>query len=570
MRLSRFPLSTLKETPADTEIISHQLMMRAGMLRKQAAGLYSWLPLGLRVLRKVEAIVREEMNRAGALELLMPAVQPAELWVESGRWEQYGPELLRFTDRHQREFCLGPTHEEVITDIARREIRSYKQLPVNYYQIQTKFRDEIRPRFGIMRAREFIMKDAYSFHIDQASLDQTYQLMYDTYSRIFTRLGLEFRPVQADSGAIGGSVSHEFHVLADSGEDAIAFSSSGEYAANIERAEAVAPAGERPAPAAAMTTVETPGQHSIEDVCNYLDTTPDHCVKTLLVEGSETAVVALVLRGDHELNTVKAEKIPAVAVPLQFAADEQIRTAVGCSAGSLGPSGLSIPVIVDHAAAHLSDFVCGANEDGKHVTGMNWERDLPAPDCADLRNIVTGDASPDGKGTLSIARGIEVGHIFQLGSKYSEAMGATVLNEQGKDEAMMMGCYGIGVTRIVAAAVEQNNDDKGMIWPAAIAPFQVALLPMNMKKSQRVREATDTLYEELQAAGIDVLLDDRPVRPGVMFSDMELIGIPHRIVVGEKNLDKDMLEYRARRDAGNQDIPRSEILTFLKAKLASD
>ena len=570
MRLSRFPLSTLKETPADTEIISHQLMMRAGMLRKQAAGLYSWLPLGLRVLRKVEAIVREEMNRAGALELLMPAVQPAELWVESGRWEQYGPELLRFTDRHQREFCLGPTHEEVITDIARREIRSYKQLPVNYYQIQTKFRDEIRPRFGIMRAREFIMKDAYSFHIDQASLDQTYQLMYDTYSRIFTRLGLEFRPVQADSGSIGGSVSHEFHVLADSGEDAIAFSSSGEYAANIERAEAVAPAGERPAPAAAMTTVETPGQHSIEDVCNYLDTTPDHCVKTLLVEGSETAVVALVLRGDHELNTVKAEKIPAVAVPLQFAADEQIRTAVGCSAGSLGPSGLSIPVIVDHAAAHLSDFVCGANEDGKHVTGMNWERDLPAPDCADLRNIVTGDASPDGKGTLSIARGIEVGHIFQLGSKYSEAMGATVLNEQGKDEAMMMGCYGIGVTRIVAAAVEQNNDDKGMIWPAAIAPFQVALLPMNMKKSQRVREATDTLYEELQAAGIDVLLDDRPVRPGVMFSDMELIGIPHRIVVGEKNLDKDMLEYRARRDAGNQDIPRSEILTFLKAKLASD
>jgi len=570
MRLSRFPLSTLKETPADTEIISHQLMMRAGMLRKQAAGLYSWLPLGLRVLRKVEAIVREEMDRAGALELLMPAVQPAELWVESGRWEQYGPELLRFTDRHQREFCLGPTHEEVITDIARREIRSYKQLPVNYYQIQTKFRDEIRPRFGIMRAREFIMKDAYSFHIDQASLDQTYQVMYDTYSRIFTRLGLEFRPVQADSGAIGGSVSHEFHVLADSGEDAIAFSSSGEYAANIERAEALAPAGERPAPDAAMATVKTPGQHSIEDVCNHLDTTPERCVKTLLVQGSETAVVALVLRGDHELNTVKAEKLPAVAVPLQFAADEQIRTAADCSAGSLGPSGLSIPVIVDHAAAHLSDFVCGANEDGKHFTGVNWERDLPAPDCADLRNIVTGDASPDGKGTLSIARGIEVGHIFQLGSKYSEAMGATVLNEQGKEETMIMGCYGIGVTRIVAAAVEQNNDDKGMIWPAAIAPFQVALLPMNMKKSQRVREATDALYEELQAAGIDVLLDDRPVRPGVMFSDMELIGIPHRIVVGEKNLDKDMLEYKARRDDKNQDIPRSEIITFLKAKLASD
>jgi prolyl-tRNA synthetase len=569
MRLSRFPLSTLKETPADTEIISHQLMMRAGMLRKQAAGLYSWLPLGLRVLRKVEAIVREEMDRAGALELLMPAVQPAELWMESGRWEQYGPELLRFHDRHQRGFCLGPTHEEVITDIARRELRSYKQLPVNYYQIQTKFRDEIRPRFGIMRAREFIMKDAYSFHIDQTSLNETYQVMYDTYSRIFTRLGLEFRPVQADSGAIGGSVSHEFHVLADSGEDAIAFSSSGEYAANIERAEAIAPEGNRPAPDAVMATVDTPGQHSIEDVCKFLDITPDHCVKTLLVQGTETAVVALVIRGDHELNTIKAEKLPAVATPLQFATDEQIRAAAGCAAGSLGPAGLSIPLIVDHAAAHLSDFVCGANEDGKHLTGVNWERDLPAPDCADLRNIVDGDASPDGKGTLSIARGIEVGHIFQLGTKYSEAMGATVLNEQGKEETMTMGCYGIGVSRIVAAAIEQNNDDKGMIWPAAIAPFQVALLPMNMKKSQRVRAAAEALYEELQAAGMEVLLDDRPVRPGVMFSDMELIGIPHRIVVGEKNLDQDMLEYKARCDGDSQDIPRAEMVAFLQAKLAS-
>ena len=570
MRLSRFPLSTLKETPADTEIISHQLMMRAGMLRKQAAGLYSWLPLGLRVLRRVEAIVREEMNRAGALELLMPAVQPAELWMESGRWEQYGPELLRFNDRHQRGFCLGPTHEEVITDIARREIRSYKQLPVNYYQIQTKFRDEIRPRFGIMRAREFIMKDAYSFHADQASLDETYQVMYDTYSRIFTRLGLEFRPVQADSGAIGGNVSHEFHVLADSGEDAIAFSSSGEYAANVERAEAIAPAGERPAATSAMTMVETPGQHSIEDVCKYLQITPKQCVKTLLVQGAEAEVVALVLRGDHELNTVKAEKLPAIAVPLQFATDEQIRTAAGCSAGSLGPAGLSIPVIVDHSAAQLADFVCGANEDGKHHSGVNWGRDLPAPDCADLRNIVNGDASPDGKGTLSIARGIEVGHIFQLGTKYSEAMGATVLNEQGKEATMTMGCYGIGVSRIVAAAIEQNNDDKGIIWPAAIAPFQVALLPMNMKKSQRVREATEALYQELQTAGIDVLLDDRPVRPGVMFSDMELIGIPHRVVVGEKNLDQDLLEYKARRDDSNQDIPRSGIIAFLQAKLASD
>ncbi len=569
MRLSQFPLSTLKETPADAEIISHQLMMRAGMLRKQAAGLYSWLPLGLRVLRKVEAIVREEMDRAGALELLMPAVQPAELWMESGRWEQYGPELLRFNDRHQRGFCLGPTHEEVITDIARREIRSYKQLPVNYYQIQTKFRDEIRPRFGIMRAREFIMKDAYSFHIDQNSLDATYQLMYDTYSRIFTRLGLEFRPVQADSGAIGGNISHEFHVLADSGEDAIAFSSGGEYAANVERAEAIAPAVERPAATAAMSTVDTPGQHSIEDVCKHLGVKPEQCVKTLLLQGKETATVALVLRGDHDLNTVKAEKLDAIATPLQFASDEQIRTAAGCSAGSLGPAGLSIPVIVDHSAAQLADFVCGANEDGKHLTGVNWERDLPAPDCADLRNVVDGDASPDGKGTLSIARGIEVGHIFQLGTKYSEAMGATVLNEQGKEETMTMGCYGIGVSRIVAAAIEQNNDDKGMIWPTAIAPFQVALLPMNMKKSQRVREATEELYQKLQTAGIDVLLDDRPVRPGVMFSDMELIGIPHRIVVGEKNLDQDLLEYKARRGDSNQDVPRAEIIAFLQAKLAS-
>ena len=569
MRLSQFPLSTLKETPADAEIISHQLMMRAGMLRKQAAGLYSWLPLGLRVLRKVEAIVREEMDRAGALELLMPAVQPAELWMESGRWEQYGPELLRFNDRHQRGFCLGPTHEEVITDIARREIRSYKQLPVNYYQIQTKFRDEIRPRFGIMRAREFIMKDAYSFHIDQNSLDATYQLMYDTYSRIFTRLGLEFRPVQADSGAIGGKVSHEFHVLADSGEDAIAFSSGGEYAANVERAEAIAPAGERPAATAAMSTVDTPGQHSIEDVCKHLGVKPEQCVKTLLLQGKETATVALVLRGDHDLNTVKAEKLDAIATPLQFASDEQIRTAAGCSAGSLGPAGLSIPVIVDHSAAQLADFVCGANEDGKHLTGVNWERDLPAPDCADLRNVVDGDASPDGKGTLSIARGIEVGHIFQLGTKYSKAMGATVLNEQGKEETMTMGCYGIGVSRIVAAAIEQNNDDKGMIWPTAIAPFQVALLPMNMKKSQRVREATEELYQKLQTAGIDVLLDDRPVRPGVMFSDMELIGIPHRIVVGEKNLDQHLLEYKARRGDSNQDVPRAEIIAFLQAKLAS-
>ena len=567
MRLSRHPLSTLKETPADAEIISHQLMMRAGMLRKQAAGIYSWLPLGLRVLRKVEAIVREEMERAGALELLMPAVQPAELWEESGRWEQYGPELLRFHDRHQREFCFGPTHEEIITDIVRREIRSYKQLPVNYYQIQTKFRDEIRPRFGVMRAREFLMKDAYSFHIDQASLEQTYQVMYESYSRIFTRLGLDFRAVKADSGAIGGSVSHEFHVLAESGEDAIAFSSSGEYAANVERAEAIAPAGKRAAATADMAVVDTPGQHTIDELSIFLKVPAEHCLKTLLVLGQEADVVALVLRGDHELNAIKAEQQPAVAAPLQFASDEQIRQAVGCGTGSLGPVGLAVPVIVDHAAAHVADFVCGANEEGKHLTGVNWERDLPIPVCTDLRNIADGDPSPDGHGTLHIARGVEVGHIFQLGKKYSEAMKANVLDEQGKEQAMIMGCYGIGVSRIVAAAIEQNNDDKGMIWPDAIAPYQVALLPMNMKKSLRVREATDALYEELLAAGFEVLLDDRPVRPGVMFSDMELIGIPHRIVVGEKNLDQDKLEYKSRRDTESRDIPRADIVDFLNTQL---
>ena len=569
MRLSRFPLSTLKETPADAEIVSHQLMMRAGMLKKQAAGIYSWLPLGLRVLRKIENIVRDEMDQAGAMELLMPAVQPSELWHESGRWEQYGPELLRITDRHQREFCFGPTHEEIITDIARHEIRSYKQLPVSYYQIQTKFRDEIRPRFGIMRAREFLMKDAYSFHADQASLEETYQLMYDAYTRILERLGMRFRPVEADSGAIGGNVSHEFHVLADSGEDAIAFSSGAGYAANVEHAVALPPAGERPAPAKDMQTVDTPGQHSINDVSIFLNTGPERCLKTILVQGAKSSVVALVLRGDHELNAVKAEKLAAVASPLQFASTEEIVAATGAGPGSLGPVGLSIPVIADHAAAAVTDFVCGANEDGKHLTGVNWGRDLAEPECADIRNVVDGDPSPDGKGTLSIARGIEVGHVFQLGLKYSEAMKATVLDEQGKDIPMIMGCYGFGVSRAVAAAIEQNHDDKGIIWPEPIAPFQVALLPMNMKKSQRVREATDALYAELLAAGLDVLFDDRLVRPGVMFSDMELIGIPHRVVVGEKNLDKGMLEYKARRDTDSQDIPLDGIVTFLCDKLAA-
>jgi prolyl-tRNA synthetase len=567
MRLSQFPLSTLKETPADAEVVSHQLMLRAGMLRKQAAGIYTWLPLGLRVLRKVEYIVREEMDSAGALELLMPAVQPAELWQESGRWEQYGPELLRFHDRHQREFCFGPTHEEVITDIARREIRSYKQLPVNYYQIQTKFRDEIRPRFGVMRAREFLMKDAYSFHADQASLEDTYRIMYDTYSRIFNRTGLEYRAVRADSGAIGGSVSQEFHVLADSGEDAIAFSTGSDFASNVETIDAPAPAGGRPGPDTVLQTVATPGKHSIEELCDFLATSADRCIKTLVVSGSETDVVALVLRGDHELNALKAERHPAVRTPLEFASDAQIRKALGCPAGSLGPVGLDIPVLVDSAAAQVADFVCGANEEGKHLTGVNWGRDLPEPEVIDLRNVVAGDPSPDGQGELVIARGIEVGHIFQLGRKYSEAMKATVLDEQGKEITMVMGCYGIGVSRIVAAAIEQNHDDSGIIWPDAIAPFQVALLPMNMKKSQRVREAVESLYAEMRAAGIDVLLDDREVRPGVMFSDMELIGIPHRVVVGEKNLDKQRVEYKARRDGDSQDVDRNGIITFLQGKI---
>ena len=567
MCATRFSLNTIKETPADAEIVSHQLMLRAGMIRKQAAGVYSWLPLGLRTLRKVESIIRQEMDAANALELLMPAVQPAELWQESGRWEQYGPELLRLNDRHQRDFCFGPTHEEVITDIARREIRSYKQLPVTYYQIQTKFRDEIRPRFGIMRAREFLMKDAYSFHMDPASLQETYDVMYKTYTRIFTRLGLDFRAVEADSGAIGGKVSHEFHVLAESGEDAIAFSSTGEYAANVELAAAEKPAGKRPSPTAILKTVSTPGQHTIEEVSGFLDVHPGRCVKTLLVQGSDDGIIALVLRGDHALNTIKAEKIDGIASPLCMATEEQIQRTAGCSAGSLGPVGLSIRVIVDHAAACLADFVCGANEDGKHMSGVNWERDLPSPQVADLRNVVDGDPAPDGKGILEIARGIEVGHIFQLGDKYSKAMSATVLDEQGKDTVMVMGCYGIGVSRIVAAAIEQNNDENGIIWPAALAPFQVALLPMNMKKSVRVREAAESLYAELRAAGMEVLFDDRELRPGVMFADAELIGIPHRVVVGEKNLDQEMVEHKARRGGENIKIPLGGIVAFLKEQL---
>jgi len=567
MRVSRFLLATVKETPADAEVISHQLMLRAGMIRKLAAGLYTWLPLGLRVLRKVEKIVREEMDNAGAQEVLMPAIQPAELWEESGRWEQYGPELLRLNDRHQREFCFGPTHEEVITDLIRREIQSYKQLPANFYQIQTKFRDEIRPRFGVMRAREFLMKDAYSFHTSHDSLNETYEIMHSTYCRIFERLGLEFRPVQADSGSIGGNLSHEFHVLADSGEDAIAFSDQGDYAANVELAEALPPKNKRPAPSQDMQTIDTPKQHTIDEVSAFLKTTPAQCIKTLIVNGVDDSLVALVLRGDHELNAIKAAKLTQVASPLVMADEENIKKVIGCNIGSLGPVGLTIPVIVDHAAAHLADFICGANENGKHLTGVNWERDFPAPQCADIRNVVEGDLSPDGKGTLSIKRGIEVGHIFQLGKKYSEAMNAGVLDENGKNIIMTMGCYGIGVSRVVASAIEQNNDDKGIIWPDAIAPFTVAMIPMNMHKSERTREACEKLYDQFSEAGIEVLFDDRKERAGVMFADMELIGIPHRIVIGDRGLDKGVVEYKGRRDADNQDIPLDGIVAFLQSKL---
>jgi len=568
MRTSRLLLPTLKEVPADAEVISHQLMLRAGMIRKLAAGIYSWLPLGLRVLRKVEAIVRAEMDRVGAQEVLMPAIQPAELWQESGRWGFYGSELLRIKDRHQRDFCFGPTHEEVITDLIRNEIRSYKQLPATFYQIQTKFRDEPRPRFGIMRAREFLMKDAYSFHLDQASLQETYDAMHQAYTRIFTRLGLKFRAVYADTGAIGGSGSQEFHVLAASGEDAIAFSDASDYAANVELAEAVTSGGKRRSAQHPMQCVATPGQHSIDDVSQFLKVPREQCIKTLLVQGAHTHVVALVLRGDHELNMVKAGKLEQVASPVVFATGEQVRAAASCEPGSLGPVGLKIDVIVDRAAAQLADFVCGANQEGSHYTGVNWGRDLPEPLVADIRNVVAGDPAPDGQGTLSIARGIEVGHIFQLGTKYSAALNATVLDQAGQSAVITMGCYGIGVSRIVAAAIEQNNDVRGIIWPLSIAPFQVVLLPMNMQKSPRVREAAEQLYQELQDSGIEVLFDDRPLRPGVMFADMELIGIPHRLVLGERGLDAGTIEYQGRRDSESRNMPLSGIVAFMQSQLA--
>jgi prolyl-tRNA synthetase len=568
MRFSEFGLTTLKEVPAEAEIVSHKLMLRAGLIRRLASGLFTWMPLGLRVLRKVEAVVREEMNRAGALELLMPAVQPAELWQKTGRWDKYGPLLLRMTDRHDREFCFGPTHEEVITDVASKELRSYKQLPVNYYQIQTKFRDEIRPRFGVMRSREFIMKDAYSFDIDAAGLEVSYQKMHAAYTAIFERLGLKFRVVWADSGEIGGSKSQEFHVIADSGEDAIAYSDEDDYASNIETAATFPADGARPEAGEELQKIATPGVKTIADLCKLLDIRADQTIKTLIVEGTD-GPVAIVLRGDHELNAIKAQKISGIASPLTMADNETIRKATGSEPGSLGPVGLKLPVVYDHAVANMADFSCGANEPGFHYTGVNFERDLAVPETVDVRNIMAGDPSPAGNGTISIARGIEVGHIFQLGTKYSEAMGATVQDSDGQDRAMAMGCYGIGITRIVGAAIEQNHDDNGIIWPEPLAPFDVVLVPINMHRSEAVREATEALYTELAELGLEVLFDDRDVRPGVKFADAELLGIPHRLVVSDRGLDAGELEYRHRRDEEARNMNREEALNLLKESAIS-
>ena len=566
MRVSRFPLFTVKETPADAEVVSHQLMLRAGLIRKLAAGIYTWLPLGLRVLRKAEAVVREEMNRAGALELSMPAVQPAELWQESGRWQKYGPELLRIKDRHERDFCFGPTHEEVITDLFRREIKSYRQLPVNYYQIQTKFRDEVRPRFGVMRAREFLMKDAYSFHIDQTSLQETYEAMYQAYSRIFSRLDLKFRAVLADTGSIGGARSHEFHVLADSGEDAIAFSTGSDYAANVEMAEALAPVGERPASNETLTQVHTPGIKTIAELCAFLNIPAERTVKAVVVDGEDGQPVLLLVRGDHEVNLIKAGKLPQVKEPPAFASPEAIHAAFGAHPGSLGPVQFGGTVIADRTVANMADFVTGANQDDWHVTGVNFGRDCPEPLVADIRNVVEGDPSPDGQGALAVARGIEVGHVFQLGCKYSAAMKAEVLGENGEPVTVTMGCYGIGVSRVVAAAIEQNHDERGIIWPAAMAPFEVAVLPIGANRSVVVREAAEALYQELLAEGIDALLDDRDARPGVMFADMELIGIPHRVVISERNLKAGQVEYRGRRDAESTQVARETVVAWLRGR----
>ncbi|CNL57844.1 proline--tRNA ligase [Yersinia aldovae] len=570
MRTSQYLLSTQKETPADAEVISHQLMLRAGMIRKLASGLYTWLPTGVRVLKKVENIVREEMNNAGAIEVSMPVVQPADLWQESGRWEQYGPELLRFVDRGERPFVLGPTHEEVITDLIRGEINSYKQLPLNFFQIQTKFRDEVRPRFGVMRAREFLMKDAYSFHTTQESLQETYDAMYTAYSKIFARMDLNFRAVLADTGSIGGSASHEFQVLAESGEDDIVFSTESDYAANIEFAEALAPSEPRTGATEELRIIDTPNAKTIAELVEQFKLPIEKTVKTLLVHAHEESghkLVALLVRGDHELNEIKAEKLPQVAKPLTFATEEEIRAVIGAGPGSLGPVNLQLPVVADRSVVVMSDFGAGANIDDKHYLGINWERDLPLPQVADLRNVVEGDISPDGKGTLQIKRGIEVGHIFQLGTKYSEAMKATVQGEDGRNQVMTMGCYGIGVSRVVAAAIEQNYDERGIIWPDAIAPFQVAILPMNMHKSFRVKELAEELYATLRSHGIDVILDDRKERPGVMFADMELIGVPHNIVIGDRNLDSEEVEYKNRRIGEKQMIKTSDIIEFLLSQI---
>ncbi|MDN2659890.1 proline--tRNA ligase [Neptunomonas sp. CHC150] len=570
MRASQFLIATLKETPSDAEVISHQLMLRAGMIRKEASGLYSWLPMGLRTLRKVERIVREEMENAGAQEVLMPTVQPAELWEESGRWEQYGPELLRLSDRHGRAFCMGPTHEEVITDLVRRELKSYKQLPANFYQIQTKFRDEIRPRFGVMRSREFIMKDAYSFHADRESLQNTYEIMHQAYTNIFTRLGLDFRPVLADTGSIGGSSSHEFHVLADSGEDDIAFSDSSDYAANVELAEALSPAGERAEPTMEMTLVDTPNAKTIAQLVEQHNLAIEKTVKTLIVAASDESdhsFIALLVRGDHELNEIKAEKLPEVESPLRMATEEEIRGFMDAGPGSIGPVNLTIPCVIDRAVEKMSDFGAGANIEGKHFFGINWDRDMPTPKVADLRNVVEGDPSPCGQGTLQIKRGIEVGHIFQLGTKYSEAMNATVLDVNGKAVAMDMGCYGIGVTRVVAAAIEQNHDENGIIWPASLAPFQVALIPLNYDKSEEVQQVADAIYSDLKAAGIEVIMDDRKERPGVKFADAELMGIPHRLVISDRGIKAGAYEYKGRRDDDKQDVNAEGVIEFLKAQL---
>ncbi|AIT64155.1 proline--tRNA ligase [Coxiella burnetii str. Schperling] len=564
MKVSQFFLATVKETPADAVLASHQLMIRAGMFRKLASGLYTWLPLGLRVLQKVADVVREEMNRAGALELLMPIVQPASLWQESGRWEAYGAELLRIMDRHQNGFCFGPTHEEVITDIARQELKSYKQLPLNFYQIQTKFRDEIRPRFGVMRSREFLMKDAYSFDLDEKGMQAAYEKMFDAYRRIFTRLGLNFRAVLADTGAIGGDYSHEFQVLADVGEDTVVYSDESDYAANIEKAAAQAPQGERVKPVAEMKKIATPGVRTIKQLADKANILPEKGVKTLIVKGDESSLIALILRGDHELNDVKAQHLPGVAFPLQFADEKEIREAIGCGPGSLGPVNLPIPFIVDRDAAQLVDFSCGANEDDFHWINVNWERDVPLGSVADIRKVVEGDISPDGKGRLRFARGIEVGQVFQLGDKYSRKMNATVVDELGKSRYLQMGCYGIGVSRTVAAAIEQNHDERGIIWPTPMAPFFIALVPVNMHKSYRVREACEKLYNELIDAGYEVLWDDRKERPGVMFADMDLIGIPHRLVISESGLDRGIVEYKARKSKEAENVSLENVLSVFR------